>query len=160
MNKITAAISISILIAINLLTACTATTAAGNTVTVQTTSLPAEGDQTTNGQNNLSTSKPVTNGQQDTLTATFLPETSKSMLQLVITDPRDGAYVSSPVIAVTGTTEPGAAVSVNDGITLADEKGTFTMDVTLEPGPNLIEIIASNDRGDEISATILVTLNS
>jgi len=71
--------------------------------------------------------------------------------------PQDGATVNTPQIQVTGVSSPGAVVTVNDDILIAGPDGKFETTVSLEEGPNLIEIVASNDSGSETSLELTVT---
>jgi hypothetical protein len=92
-------------------------------------------------------------------TPTPAPTTTIALF-LEITQPTDGAQVSTGSITVSGITIPGAVVSVsmNDEteIVTVGQDGKFTVRVTLEEGPNLIEVIASDLLGNEKSATVTV----
>ena len=77
---------------------------------------------------------------------------------LEVTQPTDNIIFSLDAIEVTGRTSPGAVVSVNDEITMADTQGIFTITITLEEGPNIIEIIASDEAGNEATTSLTVTL--
>ena len=83
-----------------------------------------------------------------------------TVLLLQITQPIDGAQVSTSAVLVTGKTIPGAVVSVSidDIVEIAnvDQNGNFSVTVNLEEGPNLIEVIASDLQGNEKSSTIAV----
>jgi len=83
-----------------------------------------------------------------------------TVLLLEITQPIDGAQVSTSAVLVTGKTIPGAVVSVSidDTVEIAnvDQNGNFSVTVNLEEGPNLIEVIASDLQGNEKSSTIAV----
>ena len=95
-----------------------------------------------------------------TTTPTLPPTTTPTALFLVITQPTDGAQVSASNIGITGKTIPGAVVSVsiNDEIEIVTvgQDGKFTVRVTLEEGPNLIEVVASDQQGNEKFATVTV----
>ncbi len=88
------------------------------------------------------------------------PTPTPPALFLEITQPVDGAQLSTSSISVTGKTIPGAVVSlsINDELDIADvgQDGKFTVRVNLEEGPNLIEVIASDQLGNEKSSTITV----
>lgn len=91
------------------------------------------------------------------------PETTpvpSPALFLEITHPADGAQVSTSSISVTGKTIPHAvvSVSVDDNLEMADvdQNGYFSVTVTLEEGPNFIEVVASDQEGNEKSTTITV----
>ncbi len=94
-----------------------------------------------------------------TATPTLTPTTTALFLE--ITQPADGAEVSTSSINVTGKTIPGAVVSVSldDEIIEAVEvgqDGKFTVAVTLEEGPSLIEVIASDQQGNEKSSSVAI----
>lgn len=60
-------------------------------------------------------------------------------------------------IEVSGTASPNAVVSVNDNVIVAGADGRFATTVSLDEGPNLIEVITSNNSGNQLSAEITVT---
>jgi hypothetical protein len=95
-----------------------------------------------------------------TTTPTLPPTTTPTALFLVITQPTDGSLVSASDIGITGKTIPGAVVSVsiNYKIEIANvyQNGNFSATVTLEEGPNFIEVIASDRQGNEKSSTVTV----
>lgn len=93
-------------------------------------------------------------------TATQPPSGSKPStgpVALQVTTPQDGAVVNTPQIQVSGTASPGAVVSVNDIILIVGVDGTFATTVSLDSGPNLIEVVASNDSGDQKTVDLTVT---
>ncbi len=57
-----------------------------------------------------------------------------------------------------GHTSPEAVVSVNSEITIADTQGTFVITITLAEGPNIVEVIASDEEGNEARTSLTVTL--
>jgi len=95
-----------------------------------------------------------------TPTATLTPAPSPTALFLEITQPADGAEVSTSPINVTGKTIPGAVVSasIDDAVEMADveQDGNFSVTVMLEEGPNFIEVIASDQQGNDKSSSIAV----
>ena len=66
------------------------------------------------------------------------------------------SIVEGSQVAFTGTTTPDALVSVNGESIAVDLDGTFSVELSLEPGPNFIEIVSSNLRGQETSRVISV----
>lgn len=78
-------------------------------------------------------------------------------LFLEVTEPEDGSEVSTGDIHVRGSTIPGAMVSVlvDEEVWIADvdEDGNFSVIVTLEVGPNYIEVVASDQEGSEEYST-------
>ena len=88
------------------------------------------------------------------------PSPTPTALSLEITQPEDGAEVSTSPINVTGKTIPGAVVSasIDDTVEIADvdQNGNFTVTVVLEEGLNLIEVIASDQQGNEKYSSVTI----
>src|SRR3989344_1410535 len=72
---------------------------------------------------------------------------SKNPLPLTIASPQDNSVVTTPRITVSGTTAPGADVSVNEKDLLANSAGKFTTTLTLEEGQNYILATAASETG-------------
>ena len=88
-------------------------------------------------------------------TQTSAPETSGLWLQILA--PLDETVVDTPQIDVIGSAPAGAVISVNEEILIVGTNQQFTIPVSLEEGPNLIEIVASDENGNETSALLTVT---
>lgn len=86
------------------------------------------------------------------------PETPPTGFYLTVTQPADGSIINVGKTEVRGSTSPGAVVSVNDEITMADTQGAFTVTINLEEGPNIIEVVASDEEGNEATTSLTVTL--
>jgi hypothetical protein len=101
-----------------------------------------------------------TPGPTATAQPTPSPGPSPQALFLEISQPSDGAEVSTSPIAVSGMTLPEAvvSVSVNDDLEIADvdQSGSFSVTVNLEEGPNLVEVIASDAYGNVKSSSIVI----
>jgi hypothetical protein len=101
----------------------------------------------------------ITPATTQTPSATPTPTTTMALF-LEITQPIDGAQVSTSAVLVTGKTIPDAVVSasVDDAVEIAnvDQDGNFSVTVNLEEGPNLIEVVASDQLGNDESSSIAV----
>ncbi len=76
---------------------------------------------------------------------------------LDILEPVDGeAVVTTATFEVAGRTSIDALVSVNDTFIDVAVDGTFRATVTLEEGPNIIEVVASTAEGDESSIVLVI----
>jgi hypothetical protein len=75
-------------------------------------------------------------------------------LTLEVTEPQDESVVHVSEIVVSGITRSDAVVSINDAVVEVDEDGKFSATVTLEEGPNSIEVIASDYEGNEESQVL------
>ncbi len=87
-----------------------------------------------------------------------LPNTPTPTANFTITleAPHDGDTTNASPLLVSGVTIPNAIVSVNDTVGLAAADGRFALTVPLEPGPNVLEIIASKPNGEQ--AFLIVTV--
>ncbi|MFC1873382.1 hypothetical protein ACFLW3_01035 [Chloroflexota bacterium] len=77
-------------------------------------------------------------------------------LPLTVTEPINDSVVTSQTVTVRGATNADAVVSVNGEIVSVDASGGFSKPVTLELGPNLIEVLASDFYGNSATLTITV----
>ncbi len=113
---------------------------------------------TTLAPTDTATQKP---SSTETAKPTVSPMPTETILFLEISRPSDGAQVSTSTVIVTGRTIPDAVVSllVNEEIEIADvdQNGNFSVSIYLEEGPNLVEVIASDQYGNENSFTIVVS---
>jgi hypothetical protein len=93
-------------------------------------------------------------------TPTPTPTPTPTALFLEIVEPANESIVGTASIILSGTTIPGAVVSisVDDEIEIADvdEQGNFSATVTLAEGPNYIEVLASDQEGNEEYSTLVV----
>lgn len=106
-------------------------------------------------------------GQQVTMTAsaetsvaspTAAPPgqtTGGKILRLL--SPQDGEVVNTPSIRLRGFAPPESVITINDEIFLVGPEGEFEIPLTLEEGPNVIEIVASDLLGNEESIVLVVT---
>ena len=93
---------------------------------------------------------------QPTPTLVSLPDTPGTFW-LQVLSPEDEAVVNTPQVDVIGSAPAGAVISINDDILLVSDDQQFKTTISLDEGPNLIEIIASDDNGSETSLILTVT---
>jgi len=62
--------------------------------------------------------------------------------RLTIIDPPAQLSTSSRIVTITGTTEPGVVLTINDQPFVPDATGAFTTDIVLLPGSHTIAIEA------------------
>jgi hypothetical protein len=84
--------------------------------------------------------------------------TTPTGISLTVSEPQDNTITDVDTIEVKGHTDPQAVVSVNEEITTVDANGNFTATVNLEEGPNTIEVVASDEEGNQASVNLIVTL--
>jgi hypothetical protein len=93
---------------------------------------------------------------QPPVAITNTPATSGT-LRLQILSPQDEAVLNTPQVEVIGSAPAGAVVSIDDEILVVGVDQQFQTTVSLDEGPNLIEIIASDENGNEMSVLLTVT---
>ena len=81
---------------------------------------------------------------------------SQGTLPLTVTSPIDSATLSTSTVTVQGRTTPGATVTVNGNSDVADANGNFSIDVSLDNGPNAINVIAIDDNGNQGEVLLMV----
>ena len=73
---------------------------------------------------------------------------------LLVTQPADQSIVSTAQIPLGGRTVPGAVVSVNGVSVPVDAVGIYSTVLSLEEGPNIIDVLATNVDGEVLSTVI------
>ena len=66
------------------------------------------------------------------------------------------SVVEASEVTIFGSTTPDALLSVNGQSVPVELDGSFTIDLELEPGPNFVEFVSSNLRGEEANRVISV----
>ena len=75
---------------------------------------------------------------------------------LLITEPENESIVSAPILRLAGRTGPNAIVSINGRSVPVDRFGYFSGTVALDEGPNVIDVVATNDDGRTLSRVLAV----
>ena len=86
---------------------------------------------------------------------TYSPPTPVSF-SLLITEPANLTIVAGQPVRIAGRTRPGTLITVNGVAVPVDGQGEFATLVHLEPGPNIIDVIARSTDGQTLSSTISV----
>jgi hypothetical protein len=86
------------------------------------------------------------------LTPHIVPPIQKTLGgQIIQINVQDLQTVTTPGFTLTGQAPPGTVVSANDDFVLVDGSRTFSFELSLQEGPNLVEIVASNAQGQQVS---------
>ena len=75
---------------------------------------------------------------------------------LIVTEPEDQSFAVHSTIPLVGRTTEGTIVTVNGVAVPVDVSGVFHTTITLEPGPNLIEVRGTSADGEELNALVAV----
>ena len=93
-------------------------------------------------------------GQRRSLTRTV---TSLALpFLLLITEPENESIVSDSTLPLAGRTGPNAIVSINGRSVPVDRFGYFAGLVQLDDGPNVIDVVATNEDGRTLSTVLAV----
>lgn len=79
-----------------------------------------------------------------------------SVPRLVVTAPLSGATVNDERITVTGESESGAKISINDQPVFVGTDGSFSEKISLRPGANTLAVTAENRFGKIKTETLLL----
>ena len=74
-----------------------------------------------------------------------------------ILSPSDNEIVNVPSVEVQGEAPVDTVLSINDEILIVSSDQVFSLPVALEEGVNVIEIVASDNDGNEVSFILTVT---
>ena len=77
-------------------------------------------------------------------------------LFLHITNLPKESVLRTSTVSISGNTAPDALLSINGVLIDVDGNGRFTSTLTLQEGPNVIEIVASNFQGNKVSAVLTI----
>jgi len=75
-------------------------------------------------------------------------------LQLVSPEEAE-IFTDASTLTVAGRTRVDAVVTINDTIVEPNIDGEFSLDVTLEEGPNIIEVVASVASGEQMDLVLV-----
>src|SRR5271157_6130960 len=128
------------------------------TKSASTASATTEGTSTSenNSISMTTTSSGLANNSTVTSPLGTTSGTLQSGLPLSVTEPADSATINGDTVTVQGTTTPGATVSVNDNVVTADSTGAFSTNVSLDAGPNAIDVIATDDNNNQGEVLLMV----
>jgi hypothetical protein len=137
-----------------LLVSCTKSASTPSATTEGT--LTSENNSITTATTSSGVSTTLANNSTVTSPLGTTSGTLQSGLPLNVTEPADSAIINGDTVTVQGTTTPGAIVSVNDNVITADSTGAFSTNVSLDAGPNAIDVIATDDNNNQGEVLLMV----
>ena len=84
-----------------------------------------------------------------------LVATEGELFLKLISPPETEVLTDSGTLAVVGRTRVDAVVTINDTIVEPDIDGEFSLNVPLEEGPNIIEVVASVASGEQMDLVLV-----
>ncbi|MCL4397570.1 Ig-like domain-containing protein [Patescibacteria group bacterium] len=76
--------------------------------------------------------------------------------KLDLSSPKDGDSFNNQTISVSGATDPGDTVSINDRLAIVDKDGNFSYSLNLNSGDNKLKITATDPAGNTTSKELTV----
>jgi len=83
---------------------------------------------------------------------------SNSPPKLEISGPKDGDKFKDSQISISGKTDPGVSVAVNDRLAITSSDGNFNYSLNLNSGDNKIRVVATDRAGNQTTKEITVKL--
>lgn len=113
------------------------------------------------GENDIKAQSVTPDGKESTFSEITKVTFSNKAPSLNISSPNDGQTFSGSdnPIKVSGKTDIGIHVQINDYWAIVDDQGNFSYILPLQKGDNHLHIVASDDAGNQTSKDIKVTLN-
>lgn len=84
-------------------------------------------------------------------------EVKQGELWMRVLTPRNNSIVSTETIDVSGQAPAGTVITINQKLLLVPPDQFFRITLTLQAGPNLVEIVASDANNNQIQIILLVT---
>ena len=78
--------------------------------------------------------------------------------KLEISNPHDGDKSKENQITVSGKTDPGATLTVNDRLAITSSDGSYSFVLNLSSGDNKIRVVATDKAGNQTTKEIIVRL--
>ena len=115
------------------------------------------GDPVATGTSEAGITDLVSAEEKAEATADAQIEEAIGALFLEMTSPESSEmFVTQSSFEFTGRTSVDALLTVNDQVLEVDEQGRFALNVQLEEGPNVVEVVASNTNGEQFDEVLLV----
>ena len=121
------------------------------------TTEPAAAPETVTAQPTATTAPPPTETPAPTAVPTPTPDAIQEDLFLQLVNPAETeVFVSEPTIEIVGRTRVDAVVTVNDTLLVPEIDGRFSLNVDLEIGTNIVEVVASVASGEQMDLVLVV----
>ncbi|MCL4417817.1 MAG: PQQ-binding-like beta-propeller repeat protein, partial [Actinobacteria bacterium] len=114
--------------------------------------------QLTEGENIFAITSQDSAGNISTITRKVTLDTVAPILN--ITSPADGLITNSSSVTVTGNSETGASVKVNNNVVTLDAQNNFSLSINLQSGSNIITVTASDTVQNTTTKQITVVYDS
>ena len=121
---------------------------------VESPEATAEPPQATLIPPNTASPNPAAAPTTESATATPVATEGDLFLQL-ISPPELEVFTETGTLTVVGRTRVDAVVTINDSVVEPDIDGEFSLEVPLEEGPNIIEVVVSVASGEQMDLVLV-----
>ena len=91
-------------------------------------------------------------------------EKTEKQHTVTLTSPNDGSVTATEKITLAGATTPGSTVTISGGetdtVVISDEKGQFSMEITLVGGDNEIIVVSFSPKGEKAETVLTVVYST
>jgi len=97
-------------------------------------------------------------GQESAPSTTYTVTLDSEVPKLELSQPQDGQrfFDKDSPITITGKTEPGTDLTINNRFVLVKDDGSFSVTQSLNEGDNQIEVLVRDDAGNETKKSLKV----
>jgi bacillopeptidase F len=112
------------------------------------------------GQNSIKAKAVVDDQHESNYTDTQTVTFNNKAPSLSIDSPSDGQTIKGDShVTVSGKTDPGRQVTINDFWAIVDDQGKFSYNASIQKGDNTIKVVAKDDAGNTTSKEIKVHMD-
>jgi len=104
----------------------------------------------------IPTPLPLPTATVETASAPASVEYAAGALWVRLFSPTDETVVNAPQVTVSGQAPPDTIISINDEILIVPSEQFFSVDIPLDEGANVLEFIASDINGNEVTFVLTV----
>ena len=108
--------------------------------------------------------KQATSDKQQATSPAITGEKTEKQHTVTLTSPNDGSVTATEKITLAGATTPGSTVTISGGetdtVVISDEKGQFSMEITLVGGDNEINVVSFSPKGEKAETVLTVVYST
>lgn len=98
-------------------------------------------------------------GQKSSVSDSYIVSFLSKPPSLEVSSPKDGDTVKDNPIVISGNTDTGVAVAVNDHLAVVSGTGSFSYYLNLNNGDNKIKVVATDKAGNQTTKELTVKYN-
>lgn len=108
------------------------------------------------GENKFSARAVNPTGEKSEVSNTYVLSYLSAQPKLDVQSPKDGDNTKTSPISISGQTDPGDSVTINDRLAIVNEDGKFNYAINLSNGDNKIKVVASDQAGNQTTKELTI----